>query len=166
MASNPEFNSPCGLYCGVCAIHIAHRDNNEKFKERLVALYQGGVAGKGTLPNSKTLTTADIRCEGCLSKYRDTRFMHCQQCEIRDCTEDKGIEGCHACDEFPCAFIEDFPMTVGKKVILRCVPYRREVGTEQWAKDEEARYYCPECNNKVFRGAVRCNACKAGLDLD
>ncbi len=27
MKINPDFVSPCGLYCGVCAIHIAHRDN-------------------------------------------------------------------------------------------------------------------------------------------
>lgn len=163
MPSNPDFASPCGLYCGVCAIHIAHRDNNEKFKERLVGLYKGGVSGKGTLPNSENLKTADIRCQGCLS---DDRFMHCRQCKIRDCTQAKGISGCHACDEFPCDQIEKFSMNIGKKVIMRCVPYRREVGTEKWIVDEEARYYCPECGNKVFRGVVTCNACKAKLDLD
>ncbi len=57
-------------------------------------------------------------------------------------------------------------MTIGKKVILRAIPYRRKVGTEKWIQDEEARYFCPECNNKVFRGAVKCNQCKANLDLD
>ncbi|HMA86582.1 MAG TPA: DUF3795 domain-containing protein [Desulfosalsimonadaceae bacterium] len=24
--------APCGLYCGACAVYIATRDNNEKFK--------------------------------------------------------------------------------------------------------------------------------------
>ncbi len=43
MKINPDFISPCGLYCGVCAIYIAHRDNNSKLKERLVSLYQGGT---------------------------------------------------------------------------------------------------------------------------
>ncbi len=57
-------------------------------------------------------------------------------------------------------------MTVGKKVILRAIPYWRQVGTEKWIKDEEARYICPECNNKLFRGVVKCNECKAKLDLD
>ena len=33
MKVNPDFVAPCGLYCGVCAIYIAHRDNNQKFKE-------------------------------------------------------------------------------------------------------------------------------------
>ena len=56
MAVNPDFLAPCGLYCGVCAIYIADRDNNQKFKERLVDLYKGRVSGKGTLPSSENLT--------------------------------------------------------------------------------------------------------------
>ena len=160
---NPDLIAPCGLYCGVCAIYIAGRDNNLKFKERLVNLYKGNVSGKGTLPNSQNLSTEDIQCHGCLS---DQLFMHCRQCDIRKCTKDKGYTGCHQCDEFPCRYIDEFPMTVGKKVILRAIPYWREVGTEKWVKDEEARYVCPECGQKVFRGAVKCNQCKASLDLD
>lgn len=31
---------------------------------------------------------------------------------------------------------------------------------------EETRYICPECGNKVFRGVIKCNQCKAELDLD
>ncbi len=67
MKINPDFVAPCGLYCGVCAIYIAHRDNNQKFKEWLVNLYKGEVLGKGTLPNSENLSAQDIRCNGCLS---------------------------------------------------------------------------------------------------
>jgi ferredoxin len=110
MAINPNFISPCGLYCGVCAIYIAARDNNIKLKERLANLYKGGTPGKGTLPNSDKLSTENIHCGGCLS---DDLFMHCQH-------------------------IDNFSMAVGKKVILRCVPYRRQFGTEKWVRDEEA----------------------------
>lgn len=163
MKTDPGLISPCGLYCGVCAIYIADRDNNLKFKERLVGLYKGGIPGKGTLPGSEDLSIEDIHCRGCMS---DDLFVYCRRCEIRDCAIEKGYAGCHECDEFPCGYIEDFPMAVGKKVILRAVPYRREVGTEKWIQDEEARYVCPECGNRVFRGAARCNQCKAKLDLD
>jgi hypothetical protein len=154
---NPDLVSPCGMYCGVCAIYIAHRDHNLKFKERLVSLY------RGNLPNSENLSIEDIKCRGCLS---NEQFMHCRQCEIRACTRKKGYTGCHQCDEFPCRYIEKFPMPAGKKVILRAIPYWRKVGTEKWIQDEEARYVCPECGNKVFRGAVKCNQCKVSLDLD
>jgi hypothetical protein len=163
MNINPNLITPCGLYCVVCAIYIAHRDNNHKFKERLANLYKGKVAGKGTLPNSENLSADDIRCRGCLS---DEQFMHCRQCEIRACAEEKGFAGCHQCNAFPCHYIENFPITVGKSFILRAIPYWREFGTEKWIQDEEARYICPECGNKVFRGAVKFNQCKAQLDLD
>jgi hypothetical protein len=163
MNINPDFVAPCGLYCGVCAIHIADRDNNRKLKERLANLYRGGVSGKGSLPNCENLSADDIHCRGCLS---DAPFMHCHQCEIRSCAREKGLTGCHACNDFPCRHIENFPMAVGKKVILRTIPYWREVGTEKWIQDEEARYVCPECGNKVFRGVIKCNRCKAKLDLD
>jgi hypothetical protein len=158
-----EWLAPCGLYCGVCAIMMAHRDNNQKLKERLVNLYKGGVPGKGTLPNSENLSAEDIRCSGCLS---DDLFMHCKQCEIRTCTIEKGYSGCHECDDFPCQYIENFSMSVGKRVVLRAVPYRREVGTQRWVQDEEARYVCPECGNKLFRGVVKCNRCGVKLGLD
>jgi len=163
MNKNKNFDSPCGLYCGVCAIYIAYRDNNEKLKEKLVKLYKGGTQGKGPLPNSENLTIKDIKCEGCLS---ESRFFHCEQCEIRDCVEMRGYEGCHECEEFPCEYIDKFPMAVGKKVILRAVPYRREVGTEKWIRDEDAIYFCPKCGNKVFRGVMKCNRCKTALNLD
>lgn len=81
-------------------------------------------------------------------------------------TQRKGYTGCHECGEFPCEYIESFSMAVGKKVILRAVPYRRQFGTEKWIADEEARYVCPNRGNKVFCGAMKCNECKAPLDLD
>jgi len=127
MTTNPDFISPCGLYCGVCAIYIAARDNNDRLKQGLVNLYKGGTPCKGTLPNCENLSTEDIHCGGCLS---DDLFIHCQQCAIRACTNEKGYTGCHECDDFPCQHIDNFPMAVGKKVILRSVPYRREFGTE------------------------------------
>ena len=99
MENKKELAAPCGLYCGVCGIYIAHRDNNIKFKERLTPVY--GVS------------VDEIKCEGCLS---DEVFVHCQVCEIKSCVINKGIEGCHQCSDFPCKFIEDFPMPVGKKV--------------------------------------------------
>ncbi len=67
MTGNRELIGPCGLYCGVCAIYIADRDDNRKLTERLVALYKGGTPGKGVLPGSEDLAVEDIRCKGCRS---------------------------------------------------------------------------------------------------
>lgn len=149
MEVRKELLAPCGLYCGVCAIMMAHRDDNQKFKERLAPLY--GVPPEG------------IRCKGCLS---NEVFAYCTKCPIKSCTRQKGYEGCHQCNEFPCEHIHHFPVPVGKKVMMRAIPQRREMGTEKWVEAEEKRYKCPNCGNQLFRGAKRCNGCKETVDLD
>ena len=149
MESRNKLAAPCGLYCGVCAVLIAHRDNNTKFKERLTGVYN--------------VTVDQVRCQGCLS---DERFVYCETCPIRSCTIEKGIEGCHQCQDFPCKFIDDFSIAVGKKVILRAISAWRELGTERWMEEEEKRYHCPKCGYKLFRGAQRCRNCGSPVDLD
>ncbi|MFX1567816.1 MAG: DUF3795 domain-containing protein [Promethearchaeota archaeon] len=152
---NKALLAPCGLYCGVCAIHIADRDNNVKFKEILVDVYK---------PFSKT--SEDIKCKGCLSENQDDIFGYCKICPIRDCVKSKGFESCYQCNDFPCKFIDKFPIPVGKKVILRAIPQWKELGTEKWVEAEEKRYHCPECGNSLFRGAKRCNKCKKSVNVD
>ena len=157
MAIDPDFVSPCGLYCGVCGVHYASRDSNEKFMEKLLNVYKGKISGLDDL------TTKDLYCKGCLS---DNPNVFCKVCAIRDCTQEKGYQGCHECNAWPCEHIENFPMPVGKKVIMRVIPYWREHGTEKFIQDEEARYVCPECGHQIFRGAKRCNKCRTAIDLD
>ncbi len=147
-----ELLAPCGLYCGVCAVYIAYKTNNEKFKKALLKVY----------PNTKSVN--DVKCTGCMSD--GVIFGYCEYCQIKKCVRKKGIEGCHECDEFPCKYIKRFPLPVGKKVILRAIPRWREVGTEKWVEEEEERYLCPECGNPLFRGAKRCNKCKSPVDVD
>jgi hypothetical protein len=144
-----ELLAPCGLYCGVCGIYMASRDNNRKLKEKLANAY--GV------------TVEQIDCNGCLS---DNKFVYCQACKIRDCVMGKNYEGCHQCDDFPCKFIDEFPVPVGKAVILRSIPDWRELGTEKWVAEEEKRHSCPHCGVLNFRGARRCGSCKEVLEAD
>lgn len=149
MKERNELAAPCGLYCGVCAIYVADRDGNDRFKEKLAPVY--GVS------------VDQVRCHGCLS---DEPFVYCQVCPIKSCVVEKNYEGCHQCDDFPCGHIEEFPIPVAKKVILRSIPAWKELGTERWMQEEEKRYRCPHCDYALFRGAQRCRSCKEPVDLD
>ena len=157
MEINPGFLAPCGLYCGVCGVYYATRDQNEKFLQKLLNAYQSGI------PQLDKLTTEDLKCDGCMS---DRVSVFCRVCAIKSCTKEKGYTGCHECTDFPCSHVESFPMPVGKKVIMRAIPYWREHGTEKWVRDEEARYLCPGCGHHLFRGAKRCNKCKLPVNVD
>lgn len=144
---NPNLMAPCGLFCGVCSIHIAHQTNDQRLKEKLSGFYN--------------VAPEEIACEGCLS---ETPFTYCRVCEIKACASNKQIAGCHECDDHPCAIIESFPVPEGKAVMLRAVPERRKVGDEQWVALEIVRHTCPHCGGQLFRGSQRCRSCKQPVD--
>ncbi len=146
MEVNREWLAPCGLYCGVCSILIADRNNDLRLKEKLSPVY--GVP------------VEQLSCGGCLS---GNPFVYCRVCPVKTCAMEKGYEGCHQCADFPCAHVTAFPVEAGKKEIMRAVPLWRELGTEQWVEAEERRYQCVSCGEKLFRGARRCGGCGSGF---
>lgn len=157
MEIQPELIPPCGLYCGVCRMYQATQAGERAFLERLVKVYARRFPELASAPPEALL------CDGCLSERRS---VFCRECSIRDCAQGKSFSGCHECPDFPCDFIDRFPMEVGKKVILRAVPYWRAQGTEAWVMAEEQRYRCLECGGRLYRGAGRCPHCKSLVDVD
>ena len=147
----------CGLYCGVCKIHIATQENDLNYLNRITRIY------KRHFPELAHVTADDLLCDGCRSIRKS---VLCRQCSIRECNQGKGFIGCIECDDFPCTFIDQFKMPVGKKVILRAIPYWRIHGTEQFVLAEVQRYRCPDCGGKLFRGAKQCPDCKIPVDVD
>jgi hypothetical protein len=147
--SRNELAAPCGLYCGVCAVYVAHNENDQESKRRLAATFG--------------LTLEDIKCGGCRS---GELFAFCQSCQIRSCVFDKEMDGCHQCNEFPCEFIEKYPLHHGRRVMLRAVPARRELGIDRWIEAEQQRYRCPYCGARAFMGTEECWNCKEPVDVD
>lgn len=150
--------APCGLYCGVCGVYLATRDDNEKFRERLGALY-------GT-PPEETL------CRGCMQPDPpEMLYAYCRACRIRECVLARGFRSCYPCPEWPCALIRDFPLATGRRVMLRTIPLWREQaarrgperGSVEWARVECERYHCSSCGEPLFRGAQRCRACGSAV---
>lgn len=146
---NDTLLAPCGLYCGVCGVFMATQSDSSKLRKAFSKAY--------------AVAPEQVHCKGCLS---DEKFVYCRTCGIRSCTEKKGIAGCHECDEFPCAQINEFPVPEGKKVILRSVPDRRRLGTPKWVASEELRHQCEHCGTLLFRGAQRCGGCKHPVAIE
>jgi len=150
---NRELMAPCGLYCGVCGVYLATRDDNDKFRALLGNLY-------GTPPE-------ETRCRGCMQDPPQMLYAYCRSCRIRECVLGRGLTSCHLCREWPCALIEDFPLATGRRVIMRTIPLWREQvarhgaerGSVEWARAECARYHCPSCGEPLFRGVQKCRAC-------
>ena len=139
---NQELVAPCGLYCGVCGIYCATASDDQPLKEKLAKAY-------GDTPDK-------INCRDCLS---DSVYWYCKVCPVKSCTREKRYSGCHQCESFPCDKIENFPVSEGKKNILRAIPLWRELGTEAFIKGEEKLFSCDNCGAKLFRGARKCRQC-------
>ena len=157
MAISPETVAPCGLYCGVCRIYLATREDDRNYLKRLLKIYTRRI------PELAAGRPGELLCDGCLSTRRS---LFCRECSIRACVQGKGLQGCHQCDDFPCRFVDEFPMPEGKQVILRAIPCWRSHGTEAFLQAEERRYRCAECGQKLFRGAKSCPHCRSKVYLD
>ena len=152
--NNKNLMAPCGLYCGVCGVYIATRDNNQKFKTVMGNLY-------GTKPE-------ETECLGCMQPDENhTLYAYCRMCTIRDCVKSRGFYSCHQCDGWPCDKIENFGLATGRRVMKNTIPiwkskvgeYGDEKGSREWARCVCERYHCPSCGRPLFRGAQRCRAC-------
>lgn len=155
--------APCGLYCGVCGVYIATRDDNAKFKTVMGNLY-------GTRPE-------DTACRGCMQPDPPQKlYGFCALCAIRDCVRSKGFYSCHQCSDWPCDRIRTFGLATGRRVMMQTIPVWREMvavhgheeGCVEWARSVCERYHCPGCGSPLFRGAQRCRACGRAVadDLD
>jgi hypothetical protein len=143
MSVKKEYLSPCGMYCSVCAVRAADRDNDQELKEKLAPIF-------GIKPEQ-------ITCEGCRS---EKTFPFAQACRIRACAGEKHLEGCHQCGDLPCNYITNFPFEISKQQMLAALPRWRELGTEQWVTETEKRYTCPHCGALLHRYATLCNRCQ------
>ena len=141
--------APCGIYCGICPIYIAGKENHTGMKE--------------ILASNLNTSANEIRCDGCFSAEP---FVNCADCTVRNCIIERDIEGCFACNDFPCRTIEDMEDATGKKVILRSVPLLQKLGPANFIEEEQKHYLCPYCGYQLFMGAQRCRNCGNKVDLD
>jgi hypothetical protein len=96
--------SYCGLICTECPAYLATVNDDDAERQRVAEMWSKEFGGD--------FKASDINCEGCLSQ--GTLFSHCNECGIRKCGMDRGVENCAHCDDYACdklsGFLENVPM--------------------------------------------------------
>jgi hypothetical protein len=133
----------CGLYCPACSLFIATRDEPQRLP--LLAIRMGR-------------TVRDVTCTGCRSGT--TSFFCRENCTMKACAEQRGIDFCSQCDGYPCETLKAFQAAA---------PHRRELwsslerikhdGYEPWSRDMAALHACPNCGVLNSAYDLKCRNC-------
>jgi predicted RNA-binding Zn-ribbon protein involved in translation (DUF1610 family) len=134
------YDAYCGLYCGACTIMLANQNGELE-----------------SLAKQWEMKVDDLKCFGCKSGQV---AIFCTDCEIKACAEDKQLDFCFQCDEFPCARMiefrddEKYPY---HQVVFNSLEDIRQKGIDTWLKEQDARWSCPNCGERF---AWRDEVCK------
>ena len=97
----------CGIICSECDAFIATQNDDDAKRKEVAALW--------TKESNVNVKPEDINCDGCLATT-DRLWGYCHTCEIRKCGQEKGVENCAYCDEYPCYKLEKFFQRSGDRL--------------------------------------------------
>lgn len=139
----------CGLYCGACYHFRASFAGGKHLLEE--ARLQGR-------------SPAGYTCQGCRS---DALYIHegCSQCEIRACTDARGIPHCGLCTECPCEQLRAFHKDghIHHLDIFAQLEEIMEEGSDRWLAEQAQRWRC-RCGTSYSWYEEICHHCGAPLD--
>jgi hypothetical protein len=82
----------CGIVCTDCRAFRASQANDAQLKKKVARAWS---------TKQEMLRPEDIDCDGCLAPGQRL-FRFCRTCDVRRCGQERGIENCAYCSEFPC----------------------------------------------------------------
>jgi len=86
--------------------------------------------------------------------------FYCQACEIKKCADERGVEFCAFCEDYPCTMLKEFQAQLPHRAELFEDGERvREVGFDQWFEEVHSRYTCPECSTINSAYDLSCRKC-------
>jgi len=92
-----EMIAHCGFQCHLC---LAFRENNKNHADQV------RVATGWTKYFGLDIPPEKIRCNGCLPDDRGGLEFPNQNCSIRPCVIERGLENCAYCGDYPCGKLE------------------------------------------------------------
>ena len=117
-----RMTAPCGLPCFACALHLA--SNNQTLRSFMSKLFN--------MPVEK------VACKGCRDEGGKCGHLP-MECRLYPCAEEKGVEFCYECSDFPCDYLHPYSdlATVrphNTKVFNLCLV--RKMGLDAWATEK------------------------------
>jgi hypothetical protein len=91
----------CGLICRTCQIYLATNEPDEEKKYKMKV----EIAREIEKHYDQECEAEDVGdCDGC--KTEGGRLFCNNDCPMRICAVEKGIENCAHCDDYPCEALE------------------------------------------------------------
>jgi hypothetical protein len=149
MPNDENLVGACGLYCGACYHYRASFPKGERL------LAEAERQGR---------TLQGFTCNGCRSSLL---YVHpgCAECEIRACTDQKRIDHCGLCTQFPCERLWAF-RNDGRIHHLDVVVQLEELaakGPRQWLAAQASRWRCG-CGTQYSWYETDCPSCGAPVN--
>jgi hypothetical protein len=119
-----RMTAPCGLDCFNCPLYRAQSDEELRLE----------VSASLEVPVEKVV------CRGCRDQNGTIPYLGMTEpCNVYRCIEQKEIDFCHECADFPCDYLHPYAdMATTKphnlKVFNLCLI--RKMGLERWAKEK------------------------------
>ena len=135
--SDLKYVTYCGLYCRLCS-------NLARIPQQAAALRQTlrkdgwELFGESLVPGFREfwavlerLSQSDQTCRGCRGGCGDPL------CSIRQCAQEKSVEVCSSCAEYPCSRIEHLAARYPN--LISDGTRQRQIGLGKWVEEQEQR---------------------------
>lgn len=109
-----------------------------------------------------------VSCNGCGSEDRNQKRTSKWGCKIRKCCiEEKKLESCYKCNEFPCkskllklskSHLDDRKFKY-RHELLDNLKRIEKLGTQSWLKEQKAKWQCPKCPGTIKFYLYKCSSC-------
>ncbi len=114
-----EMIAYCGLVCTGCPAYIATQENSDTLRKQVVEKWSS---------DQYPMKVEDINCDGCLSVNKRL-IKFCNECEVRACGIERGVQTCAHCDEYTCSKLENlWGMISSAEAKERLEKIRKELG--------------------------------------
>ena len=126
----------CGLYCGLCGQKCRIPQKAKDLKDAMQT--EGYDEWGENIPGFKEFwkylngIVASESISSCREGTCGAPF-----CTIRKCAQEKNIDMCISCDEYPCARVEG--IAKGYPTLLADGKRIKEIGLDKWIEEQEKR---------------------------